>query len=234
MKKYVSEFLGTLLLVLFGTGVATISGGNIIATSIAFGLVIIMDIYIFGNISGSHVNPAVSLAMLITKRLSLKDFIWYVTSQLIGAIIGTTILYAILSGTELGTANLGANYYGKLSQTNISLFSAILTESILTLGFVYTILKVTSDKNKTSISGIIIGFSLILVHLFGIPLTGTSVNPARSISAAIYTGGDALKQLWVFIIAPLLGGVGAAYLYKYFAEDREEKPKTKTKKKSIK
>ena len=215
MKKYIAEFLGTLVLVLFGTGIAVVSGGDLVATSLAFGLAIVACAYAIGNISGCHINPAVSLAMLISKKLSVKDFVCYVTSQLLGAIAGTAILFFILSNTNLGTTQLGANFYGELSITNISLVAAIITEIVLTFVFIYTILGVTSDESKSSISGLVIGLTLTFVHLIGIPLTGTSVNPARSLAPAIFLGGEAIRQIWVFILAPLVGGALAAFVFKY-------------------
>jgi aquaporin Z len=214
MKKYIAEFIGTLVLVLFGTGIAVISGGDLVATSLAFGLAIVAEAYAIGNISGCHVNPAVSLAMLINKKLSPKDFTYYVIAQVLGAIAGTGILFIILSNTDIGTSGLGANFYGELSANNISLFGALVTEIILTCVFVYTILGVTSEEKNSSIAGIVIGLTLTFVHLIGIGLTGTSVNPARSLAPAIFLCGDALKQVWVFIIAPLIGATIAAYLYK--------------------
>lgn len=215
MKKYIAEFLGTLVLVLFGTGIAVVSGGDLVATSLAFGLAIVAEAYVIGNISGCHVNPAVSLAMLINKKLDIKDFICYVISQILGAIAGSAILFFILSNTNLGTTALGANFYGELSANNISLIGAIVTEIVLTCVFIYTILGVTSDDNKSNIAGIVIGLTLTFVHLIGIPLTGTSVNPARSLAPAIFLGGEAIRQIWVFILAPLVGGALAAILFKY-------------------
>lgn len=215
MKKYIAEFLGTLVLVLFGTGIAVVSGGDLVATSLAFGLAIIAEAYVIGNISGCHVNPAVSLAMLISKKLDVKDFVCYVVSQVLGAIAGTAILFFILSNTNLGTTALGANFYGELSATNISLVAAIVTEIVLTFVFIYTILGVTSDDSKSNVAGLVIGLTLTFVHLIGIPLTGTSVNPARSLAPAIFLGGEAIKQIWVFILAPLVGGALAAFVYKY-------------------
>ena len=215
MKKYIAEFLGTLVLVLFGTGIAVVSGGDLIATSLAFGLAIVACAYVIGNISGCHVNPAVSFAMLISKKLNIKDFICYVVSQVLGAIAGTAILFFILSNTNLGTTALGANFYGELSATNISLIAAIVTEIVLTFVFIYTILGVTSDDSKSNVAGLVIGLTLTFVHLIGIPLTGTSVNPARSLAPAIFLGGEAIRQIWVFILAPLAGGALAAYTFKY-------------------
>lgn len=223
MKKYIAEFLGTLVLVLFGTGIAVVSGGDLVATSLAFGLAIVAEAYVIGNISGCHVNPAVSLAMLISKKLTAKDFLWYVTAQVLGAIAGTAILFFILSNTNLGTSALGANFYGELSANNISLVGAIMTEIVLTFVFIYTILGVTSDDSKSSIAGLVIGLTLTFVHLIGIPLTGTSVNPARSLAPAIFLGGEAIRQIWVFILAPLVGGALSALVFKYLNTTKKSK-----------
>ncbi len=215
MKKYIAEFIGTFTLVLFGTGVAVVTGGNLVATALAFGLAIIASAYVIGNISGCHVNPAVSLAMYINKKLTLKEFGLYVVAQVLGAIAGTAVLYLILNNSSVGVSSLGANGYGVLSATDVSLFAAIVTEVVLTFIFVYTILGVTSDKSKDNIAGIIIGLTLTFVHLLGIGLTGTSVNPARSLAPAIFLGGTALKQVWVFILSPLVGAALASLVFKY-------------------
>ena len=213
MKKYISEFIGTAVLVLFGTGIAVVSGGNLVATSLAFGLAIIAEAYVIGSISGCHVNPAVSLSMLITKKMDSKDFICYVIAQILGAIVGTALLYLILSNTTIGVASLGANGYGSLSSTKITLLGALITECILTFVFVYTILGVTNDESKSNVAGIVIGLTLTFVHLIGINLTGTSVNPARSLAPAIFLGGQAFTQVWVFIVAPLAGAALASLVY---------------------
>ena len=215
MKKYIAEFIGTLTLVLFGTGIAVVTGGNIISTSLAFGFAIIASAYAIGNISGCHVNPAVSLAMLLEKKISLKDFVGYVIAQILGALAGSGILYAILSSTVIGTDSLGANGYGILSATDISLLGAIVTEVILTFIFIYTVLGVTSDDKKSNVAGIVIGLTLTFVHLLGIALTGTSVNQARSLAPALIMGGEELSQVWVFIVAPLVGAVLATYTFKF-------------------
>jgi aquaporin Z len=226
MKKYIAEFIGTLVLVLFGTGIAVVSGGDLVATSLAFGLAIVAEAYVIGSISGCHVNPAVSLAMYLNKKLSKKDLCYYIVSQVLGALAGTGILFIILSNTDIGTSGLGANFYGELSANNISLFGAIVTEIILTCVFVYTILGVTSEEKNSSIAGLVIGLTLTFVHLIGIGLTGTSVNPARSLAPALFLGGDALKQVWVFILAPLVGAAIAAYLYKGLNSETQKR-KTK-------
>lgn len=223
MKKYLAEFLGTMVLVLFGTGVAVLSNGNLAVTSLAFGLSIVAMAYAIGDISGCHINPAVSLAMLITKKLDKKDFGYYVLAQILGALAGTTLLFIILSCTDFGTIAIGANGFADLSSTNISLIGALITEIVLTYVFVYTILGVTSDEKYEKIAGLIIGLTLTFVHLLGIPLTGTSVNPARSIAPAIFAGPESLKQVWLFIIGPLLGAALAAYTFKYLNTKEKKK-----------
>ena len=215
MKKYISEFIGTLVLVLFGCGIAVVSGGDLVATALAFGLAIIACAYVIGGISGCHVNPPVSLAMLIRGDITLGEFCGYVISQVLGSVVGTGILYLILASTTIGTASLGANGFGSLSASNISLVGALVTEVVLTFVFVYAILGVTSEKKYSGVAGIVIGLTLTFVHLLGINLTGTSVNPARSLGPALFTGGKALGQVWLFIVAPLIGAALAAYLFKY-------------------
>lgn len=223
MKKYIAEFIGTLVLVLFGTGIAVVSGGDLVATAVAFGLAIVAMAYVIGSVSGCHVNPAVSLAMFLSKKMSAKEFAYYACAQVLGALAGTAILYGILSGTDLGTAALGANGYGLQSATGITLVGALITEVVLTFVFIYTILGVTSDEKYANVSGIVIGLTLTFVHLLGINLTGTSVNPARSLAPALFLGGAALKQVWVFIVAPLVGGALAAYVFKYLNLDKKRK-----------
>ena len=218
MKKYLCEFIGTAVLVLFGCGTAVVTGGitgtlGILGIALAFGLSIVAMAYVIGNISGCHINPAVSLAMLINGKMSLKDFCGYVVAQILGALAGSGLLYLITSNSD-GLTGFGANGYGALSFVNISLVGALLVEVILTFVFIYTILGVTSDENKSSVAGIVIGLTLAFVHIIGIPLTGTSVNPARSLAPAIFTGGEALSQVWVFIVAPFVGATLAALVFK--------------------
>ena len=214
MKKYFAEFIGTFTLVLFGTGIAVVSGGDLVATSLAFGLAIVACAYVIGNVSGCHVNPAVSFAMFLNKKLSAKEFGLYALAQILGAIFGTSILCIVLSNTSIGVANLGANGYEALSANNISLLGAAITEVVLTFIFIYTILGVTSDESKSDVAGLVIGLTLTFVHLLGIGLTGTSVNPARSLAPAIFVGGDALCQVWVFIVFPMIGAALATFVFK--------------------
>ena len=227
MKKYIAEFIGTFTLVFFGTGIAVVSGGNLVATSLAFGLAIVASAYVIGNISGCHVNPAVSLAVLISGKMSIKDFCGYVVGQVAGAFSGSGLLYFVIKNTDI-TMALGTNGYGELSATNITLLGAFIVEVVLTLIFVYTILGVTSDESKSGQAGLVIGLTLVFVHLLGIGLTGTSVNPARSLAPAVIMGGTALKQVWVFIVAPFVGSAIAALLYKVL--NKIEEPKKAEKK----
>ncbi len=210
MRKYISECVGTMLLTLIACGVAVTSGVNLVATSLAFGLVIVAAAYSIGNVSGCHINPAVSFAMLLTKKMSAKDFAFYVVAQVLGALCGSLVLGLLLGSFSA----LGANSYGA-GQLADTMKVAMLVEVILTFIFVTVILAVTSKKEHANIAGIVIGLTLVLVHLIGINLTGTSVNPARSIAPAIILGGKALSQVWVFIVSPIIGSTIAAYTYKY-------------------
>ena len=220
MKKYLCECLGTAVLVLMACGTAVISGGNLVATSLSFGLAIVAMAYVIGNVSGCHVNPAVSFAMLISKRMSVKDFVAYVISQVVGAFIGAGLLYFILSSSNIGTANLGANGFGEGYGAELSMIAAFVVEVILTFIFVYTILGVTADEKKSAVAGIVIGLTLTFVHLIGIGLTGTSVNPARSLAPAVLLGGESLQQVWLFIVAPLVGSLLSAITYKFVNEEK--------------
>lgn len=231
MKKYLCEFIGTAVLVLFGCGSAAITGGidgslEILGIALAFGLSIVAMAYVIGNISGCHINPAVSFAMLLSKKMSLKDFIGYVIAQVAGAFLGSGLLYAIISNTaylNVPFNGLGANGFDSLSYVGINMLGAILVEVILTFVFIYTILGVTSDESKSSVAGIVIGLTLAFVHIVGIPLTGTSVNPARSLAPAVLVGGEALSQVWVFIVAPLIGAALATVVYRFLHTEKEAK-----------
>ena len=217
MKKYICEFIGTLVLVLFGCGTAVFVGcdtaAGLLTTALAFGLSIVAMAYVIGNVSGCHVNPAVSLACLLDKRMSVKDFVGYVVAQVLGAIAGSAILYGVVACTTLNVANFGANGFGDASAVGLGMFGALVVELVLTFVFVYTILGVTDDSKMSSIAGVVIGLTLTFVHILGISLTGTSVNPARSLSAALFSGTTALSQVWVFIVAPLVGAALAAWVY---------------------
>ena len=222
MRKYLCEFIGTAVLVLFGCGTAAITGGSLLVTALAFGLSIVAMAYVIGNISGCHVNPAVSLAMLINGKISVKDFIGYVIAPVLGGFAGIALFWAIISCTsyDITLIGFGANGFDASSSLEINMLGAFIVETILTFVFIYTILGVTSDEKKSSISGLIIGLTLAFVHILGIPFTGTSVNPARSLAPAVFSkillpNSTALLQVWVFIVAPLVGATIAAFVYKF-------------------
>jgi len=213
VKKYAAELIGTMVLVFMGCGAAVVLGADVgyghLAVALAFGLSIVAMAYIIGPISGCHVNPAVSLAMLLTKKLSVKDFVGYVIAQIIGATVGAALLkWIVWFGATDQTHALGSN-----STAVLGIGGSIVIEIILTAIFVFTILGVTSDPGKSSVAGIVIGLTLTFVHIVGIPLTGTSVNPARSLGPAFFAGGANLNDVWVFVLAPFVGAVVAVCLF---------------------
>lgn len=212
-KKYIAELIGTATLVFVGCGSAMALGcdvgGGHLAVALAFGLAIIATAYVIGSVSGCHINPAVSLGVLLSGRMSGKDFVGYVVAQVIGAIGGAGLLKMLVGfGLEDLTGGLGSNGKALLGTTG-----SIIVEIILTFIFVFTILGVTAEEDKGSVAGLVIGFTLAFVHIIGIPLTGTSVNPARSIGPALLAGGDALSCVWVFVVGPLVGAALAAAVY---------------------
>lgn len=212
MKKYISEFVGTMFLTLLACGVAVIVGcdtaAGVIATSLAFGLVIVAMAYSIGNVSGCHINPAVSVGMYVAGKMDLKECLKYVVSQFLGALAGSALL-----GVCLGSfSSLGANGF---ASPTVNWLIALLVEVLLTFVFVTTILGVTDKKENGHATGIVIGLTLVLVHLFGIGFTGTSVNPARSFAPALLQGAGALSQVWIFIVAPTIGAILAGLFYKY-------------------
>jgi aquaporin Z len=221
MKKYTAELIGTFVLTLFGCGSAAIAGKSLgtLGIAFAFGLSIVAMAYAIGDISGCHINPAVSIGMLVAKRMTFKDFIGYVVAQFIGALIASGVLaYIINASSKLGDftkTGLGQNGYEAASAVGLSCGGAILVEIILTFVFVMTILGVTADQKTSHLGGLVIGLTLTFVHIMGIPLTGTSVNPARSFAPALVLGTDSLafSQVWVFIVAPLIGGALAAVVW---------------------
>lgn len=213
LRKYVAEFIGTFVLVLVACGTAIVTGcggeGGIaayFATAAAFGLVIVAMAYSIGNISGCHINPAVSIAMLVSRKMNVKDFCCYVIAQVLGAIAGAALL-GVIFGFDCG---FGAN-----AVDPAKVGGGFLVELILTCVFVLAILGVTSREAYSKVAGLVIGASLTLVHLLGIGITGTSVNPARSLGPAIFAGGQALEQIWIFILAPLAGGILAALIWMF-------------------
>ena len=223
MKKYICEFIGTFILVFLGCGSAAIAGSTLgtLGIALAFGLAIVAIAYSVVRVSGGHVNPAVSLAMFINKKLDKKDFCGYVVAQVLGAIVGAACLSLVISTTTLVNPGLGTNGFANNSTVGISMIGALFVEIIATFIFVLAILGVTSDEKNGSVAGIVIGLVLTLIHIVVIPLTGTSVNPARSLGPALLVGGEALTQVWVFIVAPLVGAALAAYVWSFV--EKEEK-----------
>lgn len=238
-KKYLAEFIGTCVLVTVACGVAVVLGcdtpAGYVGTALAFGLVIVAMAYSIGNISGCHINPAVSLAMLIAKKMSLKDFVGYVIAQVLGAVVG-----AVLVGALCGSFVSGSDTFGSFGQNMAqpvlvsaygrggALGMAFFVEIVLTFIFVLAIMGVTSKTDNKAVVGVVIGLSLTLVHLLGIGLTGTSVNPARSLGPALMAlvkqgNTAAIEQIWIFIVGPLLGGAFAALVYKFLESKKEKK-----------
>jgi len=227
IRKCGAELLGTAILVFFAVGVATLmfgfgfDGGSVaagvVATAFAFGLVLMALAYVLGPISGCHVNPAVTLGVLLAKRMSAMEATGYVVAQFVGGIVGALVLWVMFRQSpsySKSVQGLGTDGYAKASLIHLSAGGAFLAEVILTALFVFVILGVTSKIANAATAGMVIGLTLTVVHLLGIPLTGTSVNPARSLGPALIVGGTALSQVWLFILAPLVGGALAAGLHR--------------------
>lgn len=228
MKKLVAEFIGTFWLVLGGCGSAVLAAGypelgiGFVGVSIAFGLTVLTMAYAIGHISGCHLNPAVTVGLWVGGRFEGKDVLPYIASQVLGGIAGAGILYLIASGKpgfELG--GFAANGYGEHSPDGYNMQSALVTEAAMTFMFLIIILGVTHKNASAGFAGVAIGLGLTLIHLISIPVTNTSVNPARSTSQAIFVQGWALEQLWLFWVAPLVGAIIAGVLYKFLAPNGE-------------
>jgi aquaporin Z len=221
MKKYLAEFIGTLILVFFGCGTVVVAGADVdnLGIAAAFGFALIAAAYGIGSISGCHINPAVSLGVFFSGRMNSKDLGGYIVSQLLGAIAGAILLLAILKSREAGydaSEGLGQNGWGN-GPDAYKMWGAFLFEFAATFIFVTVILGVTGDKSLAAVAGLGIGITLVAIHLVGINITGTSVNPARSLGPALLVGGEALEQLWLFFAAPLAGGLLAGLVYRYKA-----------------
>jgi aquaporin Z len=221
MKKYIAEAIGTFALVFFGVGSAVLAGGDIgfVGISFAFGISVVAMAYSIGHISGAHLNPAVSMGALVAGRMEAGDFIGYVIGQTLGAIAAAGVIYAIatgkLAGYDIAASGLGQNGWGAGYNGEFNMASALIFEVVATALFLVVILGVTQEGTMTSdFAGLAIGLTLVMIHLVGIPITGTSVNPARSIGPALFVGGPAIGQLWLFIAAPLVGGVIGGMLHK--------------------
>jgi aquaporin Z len=223
MSRYFAEFIGTFVLVFAGCGSAVLAGDKIgfAGVSLAFGLSLLAMVYTIGHVSGCHINPAVTLGLFISNKMERRYLLGYWIAQILGAIVAAACLLAIAKGTPNGydpaAMGFAANGYGAHSPGQYGLVAAILTEVILTFFLVLTVIGATDLKAPVGFAGIPIGFVLVLIHLVGIPVTNTSVNPARSIGPALFVGGWALQQLWVFTLAPLVGSVLAAAVYRGLA-----------------
>ncbi|WP_167619533.1 aquaporin Z [Maribellus sediminis] len=228
MKKLVAEFFGTAWLVIGGCGSAVFAaaypelGIGFAGVALAFGLTVLTMVYAIGHISGCHLNPAVSIGLWAGGRFDAKDLIPYIISQVLGATFGALILYLIVSGkpgAEIGT--FAANGYGEHSPDGYGMVSGLIAEIVLTFFFLFVILGATHSKAPQGLAGVAIGLSLTLIHLISIPITNTSVNPARSTSQALFVGDWALGQLWLFWVAPIIGALIAGFVYKMLAPDKE-------------
>ncbi len=225
MKKYAAEFIGTFWLVLGGCGSALLACGfpnvgiGLLGVALAFGLTVLTMAYAIGSISGAHLNPAVTIGCWVGGRIGAKDVLPYIISQILGAIAAAGVLYIIVTGNGSPIGNFAANGYGEHSPGHYSMLAAIVSEFVMTFMFLLIILGSTDEKAPKGFAGIAIGLSLTLIHLVSIPVTNTSVNPARSISQAIFVGDWALSQLWLFIVIPIAGAAFAGVVYKYLAKD---------------
>lgn len=217
MKKYIAEMIGTMVLVLLGCGSAVFLGhpnagtAGILSVAFGFGLSVVAMAYAIGGVSGCHINPAITLGVFLSGRMSGKDAGMYMVFQVIGAILGSAILYALVQGFATGGTLTGANGWGGTTSTA----TAFIAEAVFTFIFVLVVLGSTdSKKGNSTMAGLAIGLSLVLIHIVCIPITGTSVNPARSIGPALFQGGEAISQLWLFIVAPFVGAALSAVVWK--------------------
>lgn len=225
-KSYIAEFIGTMVLVIGGVGTAVIAGAHVgfLGIALAFGLTLLFLVYAIGPISGCHVNPAVTLGLLVTGKIAAKDAAAYIVAQLLGGIAGAAIIFGIASGRptyDRSIDGMGANGWNALSPDGYGMAAAFGAEIVLTFLLVFVVLAATDRIGTAAMAGIAIGFTLAVIHLIGIPITGTSVNPARSLGPAIFAGGDALGQVWLFFVAPAIGGVVGALVYNLlFGKDK--------------
>jgi aquaporin Z len=228
LSKFSAELIGTMVLVLMGCGSAVIAGANgatgvgLLGISFAFGLSVIAMAYAIGHISGCHINPAISIGMVMAGRMKASEAVYYIVAQILGAIIGAGILFFIASGKsdyDLATNGLGQNGYDSLSPQHYNMMSGFVAEIVLTFIFLLVIFGSTSTKNiNGGFAGLAIGLSLVLIHIVGIPVTGVSVNPARSIGPALFVGGQSISQLWLFIAAPIIGAILSAVVWRFLLE----------------
>lgn len=233
MKKLLAELIGTFSLVLFGCGAAVVSGVStygpsgigLLGISFAFGLAVVAMAYTIGGISGCHINPAITISMLVAGKIKSGEAIQYILGQLTGATLAAGVLYIIQKGSpgfSMGEWALGSNGWGEGYLGGYNMTSAFITEAVLTFLFLFVIFGTTSKWGNGTMAGLAIGLTLVLIHLVAIPVTGTSVNPARSFGPAVFAQGKALTQLWLFIVAPVVGGVAAALVWKGLFETKRE------------
>jgi len=227
IKKYIAEFGGTCALTIVGCGTAmlisyklgTISVVAMLAVALAFGLTLMAMYYATAHISGAHLNPAVSFAMLLEGEISFKDFLFYVLAQLLGGIVGAAVLYWIAAwsfGLNIfAVVGMGQNGYGYASGIGLSVYGALMVEVVLTCIFVYIVLNVRKSGHNVKLNGIIEGFTFTALYLFAIPMTGGGLNPARSFGPAVFYGSIALQQVWVFLLAPVIGATIATFIFKF-------------------
>ena len=225
MKKNLAEFIGTFWLVLGGCGSAVLAaafpnvGIGLVGVSLAFGLTVVTIAYSLGHISGAHLNPAVTFGLWAGGRVSSKDIAPYVISQILGAIAAAGVLYIIATGNGSAIGDFAANGYGEHSPGKYGLTAALVTEFVMTFIFLLVILGATDERSPKGFAGLAIGLCLTLIHLISIPVTNTSVNPARSISQALFVGDWALSQLWLFVLVPIVGAIAAGFVYKFLSKD---------------
>jgi aquaporin Z len=225
MKKYVAEFIGTAWLVFGGCGSALLAAGfpdsgiGFVGVSLAFGLTVLTIAYSLGHISGAHLNPAVTIGLFMGGRIESKEVVPYIIAQVLGGIVAAAALYIIVTGNGSSIGTFAANGYGEHSPGKYSLMAALVTEFIMTFMFLMIILGTTDERAPKGFAGIAIGLALTLIHLVSIPVTNTSVNPARSISQALFVGDWALAQVWLFIVIPIAAAACAGMVYRYFKQD---------------
>ena len=236
-RRLAAELLGTAVLVFFAVGAATLSFGfkfagtstsaGVVTTALAFGLVLLALVYAIGPVSGCHINPAVTMGFVASRRMDIGEAAGYWAAQFVGGIIGAVVLWAVFRDSNLysrKTTGLGANGWGTLSMIHIGGVGAFAAEVIFTFLFVLVVLAATSHVASAGFAGLAIGMALTVVHLIGIPITGTSVNPARSLGPALVVGGQALNQVWLFIVAPLIGGALAAFVHQFVFVEAVDTP----------
>lgn len=226
-NKYAAELAGTFVLVFIGCGSAVFAGGQIgvLGISFAFGLAVLAMVYVIGPISGCHINPAITIAMLTAGKIKPTDAAWYIIAQCFGAIFAAGLLLAIANGMtdySIAVNGLGQNGYGPGYGAGFTMASAFVSELVLTTIFLLVVFGATRKKATAGFAGVAIGLSLAMIHMVSIPITGTSVNPARSIGPAVFVGGDALMQIPLFVAAPILGGIFAAFIWRYVLKGEEK------------